>query len=211
MVGVGYLGQDSILARVSLVNHFGHCVYDKFVKPTEKVTDYRTAVSGVRPSDVAHGEEFKKVQKEVSDILLGRILVGHSLNNDLKVLFLDHPRRSIRDTAKYKPFRAAFGGRTPSLKNLTARMLGVAVQEGEHSSVQDAQAAVRLYTMFRKEWEKTLEDRKKTKAGRDKKVQHVNPNVQVRDVSASSSKSSTAKIAASSVKAPRYVDSDDSD
>ena len=29
------------------------------------------------------------------------------------------------------------------------RFLGVKVQEGEHSSVQDSQAAVRLYTMHR--------------------------------------------------------------
>merc|ERR1711862_181151 len=71
----------------------------------------------------------------------------------LKVLFLDHPKKMIRDTSKYKPFRTAFGGRTPSLKNLAERFLGVAVQTGEHSSVQDSQAAVRLYTMFRKEWE----------------------------------------------------------
>ena len=34
------------------------------------------------------------------------------------------------------------------LKILTAKMLGVTVQEGEHSSVQDAQATMRLYTMF---------------------------------------------------------------
>ena len=27
------------------------------------------------------------------------------------------------------------------------------VQTGEHSSVQDSQAAIRLYTMFRKDWE----------------------------------------------------------
>ena len=60
----------------------------------------------------------------------------------------------IRDTSTYKPFKTLFGGRTPSLKNLSARMLGVSVQQGEHSSVQDAQAAMRLYTMFRKDWEK---------------------------------------------------------
>ena len=66
----------------------------------------------------------------------------------------------IRDTSAYKPFRAAFGGRTPSLKNLSARMLGVTVQQGEHSSVQDAQATMRLYTMFKKDWEKELNKRK---------------------------------------------------
>ncbi len=56
MVGVGVRGQDSILARVSLVNHFGHCIYDKFVKPREKVTDYRTAISGIRREDLVHGK-----------------------------------------------------------------------------------------------------------------------------------------------------------
>merc|ERR1712018_800440 len=86
-------------------------------------------------------------QHEVAEILRGRVLVGHSLKHDLRVLFLDHPKRDIRDTASYKPFRAAFGGKTPSLKRVTERFLGVKVQEGEHSSVQDAQAAVRLYTI----------------------------------------------------------------
>merc|ERR1712020_195084 len=70
----------------------------------------------------------------------------------------------------YKPFRAAFGGRTPSLKNLSARMLGVAVQTGEHSSVQDAQAAMRLYTMFRKEWEASIEAKRGKKMSKLKKL-----------------------------------------
>lgn len=56
MVGVGPTGEDSIVARVSLVNQFGKCIYDKHVKPTEKVTDYRTAFSGVRPEDIKNGE-----------------------------------------------------------------------------------------------------------------------------------------------------------
>lgn len=57
MVGVGPDGEDSIVARVSLVNQFGKCIYDKYVKPTEKVTDYRTAVSGIRPDDIKNGEQ----------------------------------------------------------------------------------------------------------------------------------------------------------
>jgi len=163
MVGVGDDGEDSILARVSIVNHFGMCVYDKFVKPTEEVTDYRTAVSGIRPSDVRNGEEFKMVQKEVSDILRNRILVGHAIQNDLKVLFLPHPRKNIRDTSRYKPFRKLFNGRNPSLKNLSEQLLGVKVQTGEHNSVQDAQAAMRLYTMHLKRWEGELKNQRKGK------------------------------------------------
>uniref|UniRef100_A0A3Q0SNQ0 Exonuclease domain-containing protein n=1 Tax=Amphilophus citrinellus TaxID=61819 RepID=A0A3Q0SNQ0_AMPCI len=56
MVGVGPDGEDSILARVSIVNQFGKCIYDRYVKPTEKVTDYRTAVSGIRPEDIKDGD-----------------------------------------------------------------------------------------------------------------------------------------------------------
>lgn len=56
MVGVGKDGVESALARVSLVNQHGHCIYDKFVRPREKVTDFRTHVSGVRPCDLRDGE-----------------------------------------------------------------------------------------------------------------------------------------------------------
>ena len=55
MVGVGDDGKESILARVSIVNQYGCCIYDKFVKPTERVTDYRTKISGVRRADLLNG------------------------------------------------------------------------------------------------------------------------------------------------------------
>jgi len=58
MVGVGEDGKDSMLARVSVVNQYGCCIYDKFVKPTETVTDYRTRVSGVRRADLLHGNSY---------------------------------------------------------------------------------------------------------------------------------------------------------
>merc|ERR1712126_513872 len=69
MVGVGTDGVDSILARVSIVNHFGNVLYDKFVAPREKVTDYRTSVSGVRPEDLVNAPEFKLVQAEVAELI----------------------------------------------------------------------------------------------------------------------------------------------
>jgi len=159
MVGVGRGGEDSILARVSIVNHFGNLVYDTFVAATERVTDYRTAVSGVRPQDIADAPDFKTVQQKVSELIKGRILVGHAIHHDFKVLYLDHPRQLIRDTSKYKPFRAHFGGKTPGLKKLTERYIGVQVQTGEHSSVQDAQATMRLYTLVRTDWEKMIQEK----------------------------------------------------
>ena len=56
------------------------------------MTDYRTAVSGVRPEDLQGAPQFKEVQAEVSELLKGRILVGHAIKHDFKVLFLDHPK-----------------------------------------------------------------------------------------------------------------------
>ncbi|XP_027597334.1 RNA exonuclease 4 [Pipra filicauda] len=159
MVGVGPKGEDSIVARVSIVNQFGKCIYDKYVKPTEKVTDYRTAVSGIRPQNINAGEDFKTVQKEVADILKGRILVGHALKNDLKVLFLDHPQKKIRDTQRYKPFKERVKSSRPSLKLLCETLLNVKVQTSEHSSIQDAQAAMRLYTLEKKKWEAAVKNK----------------------------------------------------
>lgn len=155
MVGIGD-GQDSMIARVSIVNQDGICVYDKYVKPREEVQDYRTAVSGIRPHHLQSGEDFNIVQKEVSEILKGRLLVGHALHNDLDVLFLSHPKRFQRDTSRYKFFRRVTKGNTPSLKKLATELLGIDIQSGEHNSIEDARAAMQLYQLFRKKWENDI-------------------------------------------------------
>jgi RNA exonuclease 4 len=160
MVGID-TGKDNMLARVSLVNKYGNCIYDKYVLPSEPVVDYRTSVSGVRPKDLHNGERFETVQKEVAEILHGRILVGHAIKNDLTVLFLSHPRRAIRDTSRYKPFFKFSNGRTPSLRKLAQEVLGVKIQQGEHDSVVDARTAMKLYLLYRKEWEKALHSKYK--------------------------------------------------
>ena len=54
MVGTGPDGSYSMLARACIVNHHGHTLYDSFVAPMDKITDYRTNVSGVSPKDL-HG------------------------------------------------------------------------------------------------------------------------------------------------------------
>jgi RNA exonuclease 4 len=51
-------------------------VYDQFVRPPEKITDFRTRWSGVTPEALKGALTFRRAQKEVSDILEGRVLVG---------------------------------------------------------------------------------------------------------------------------------------
>ncbi|EGV64717.1 3'-5' exonuclease [Yamadazyma tenuis] len=155
-VGVGPEGEESALARVSIVNFYGYTVYDKFVKPREKVTDWRTWVSGVTPKHMKDAATFKQAQEETSKLLDGKILVGHAVHHDLDALFLSHPKYMIRDTTSFKPFRAIANGKTPSLKKLTKHFLKIDIQDGSHSSVEDARATMLLFRLHRKDFEKTL-------------------------------------------------------
>ncbi|KAH9889536.1 ribonuclease H-like domain-containing protein [Cubamyces lactineus] len=156
MVGVGIDGEESALARVSLVNFHGAVLLDAFVRPRERVVDYRTQWSGIRPTDMVHAKSFEEVQKQVADILKDRILVGHAVHNDLKALLLSHPRPLLRDTQSlsHKHKLPSARGRRPALRHLVQHELGLTIQSGEHSSVTDARATMALFRLHRKEWEK---------------------------------------------------------
>jgi RNA exonuclease 4 len=146
MVGVGpNPDRDSSLARVSAVNFNGEQVYDSYVKQKEMVTDWRTHVSGILPKHMVGARTLEQVQADVARLLDGNILVGHSVRNDLDALKLGHPRRDIRDTARHRPFRKFAGGATPRLKILAAELLGIQIQSGEHSSIEDARATMLLF------------------------------------------------------------------
>ncbi|KAG5463755.1 MAG: ribonuclease H-like domain-containing protein [Olpidium bornovanus] len=161
MVGVGPNGSESALARVSIVNFNGAVILDKFVKPREAVTDYRTP--------------------DVAGVIRGRTVVGHSLRHDFDALLLDHPRTHIRDTAACSKYRRLVKTKTPALKRLAELVLNERIQTGSHSSVcwtgrlrpavpvEDARIAMRLYKAVRTEWEAELKDRATKNAAAAKK------------------------------------------
>ncbi|XP_063726369.1 RNA exonuclease 4-like isoform X2 [Symsagittifera roscoffensis] len=156
MVGALKAGSFSLLARVSIVNSHGHPLYDKYVKPEVDITDYRTELSGITAEKLSEkGEPLQKVQKEVAQLLKGRVVIGHAIPNDFKVLFLSHPKRDTRDTSMYPPFRKLASGprKTPALRVLAEKILGIQIQSGEHDSIQDAQVAMKLYMTNRSKWE----------------------------------------------------------
>ncbi|KFD53851.1 hypothetical protein M514_05357, partial [Trichuris suis] len=134
-VGGGFDGSKDILARVSLVDGSLRCVYDKFVKTEETIVDYRTAVSGVRPENVANGESLPVVRREVAALISRRVLVGHGVRKDLDVIGLTHSRRLIRDTSTFPLFHKMLRTRLPKLRVLSATLLGEEIQNGEHDSV----------------------------------------------------------------------------
>lgn len=167
MVGIGTDGKKSALARASVTNWEGVVLLDTFVRVPERVTDFRTHVSGVRPKNIhVRNEEamdHEECRLAVGKLLLDKILVGHALKNDLGVLMLSHPRGDVRDTARYKPFMRATGRsggklRPRKLRDLVYEQLGQRIQvEGEaHSSVDDARASMELFQCVKGRWEKEL-------------------------------------------------------
>ncbi|KAJ2485153.1 3'-5' exonuclease [Coemansia sp. RSA 2320] len=156
MVGAGLKGSRSMLARVSIVNYYGHVVLDTFVKPLEPVTDYRTWVSGIRKADLVGARAFALVQAEVAELIRERVVVGHAIKNDLAALMLTHPPLLTRDTSRYEGFRKLNKGSAPSLRKLAASVLSITIQEGEHSSVTDAKTTMLLYRKAKDDWEKIL-------------------------------------------------------
>merc|ERR1712079_254323 len=100
------------------------------------------------PELIANAPSYDTVRSSVLNILKKKIIVGHGMEHDFEVLDYYPPAATIRDSAKY--FKL---GKTPSLKSLVDRYLDMQIQSGEHSSVEDAQAVMKLYLMFRDKWE----------------------------------------------------------
>ncbi|PTB39815.1 3'-5' exonuclease [Trichoderma asperellum] len=145
MVGVGPGGHESALARISIVDFHGRQIYDSYVKPVERVTNWRTTVSGISQKEMRFARDFSEVQKEVDDIIKDKILIGHDIKHDLDALKLSHSPRNIRDTAKYPAFKKYGNGRKPALKVLAKEILGIEIQSGPHSSTEDARATMLLF------------------------------------------------------------------
>jgi len=168
MVGIGHEGLDSALARLSIINWDNQLVLDTYVRVQEEVTDYRTFVSGIKREDIesASAMSLEEVQYVASQILRGKILIGHGLHNDLKVIGITHPWCDIRDTTTYEPYMRETlirKGESPvlrprKLRDLAWEKLGeqIQVMGTAHSPIEDAIATMKLYKEVRAKWEMSL-------------------------------------------------------
>lgn len=141
-------GTKMVLTRISIVNFQGEVVYDTYVQPREHITDYLTKYSGIT-KEILDGvtTTLEEVQEKILlTVSTTDILIGHSLNSDLRVLKLKHPR--VIDTAVIYHHNRGPPAK-PSLKWLTLTHLGRTIQLGEqtgagHSSVEDLLACLDL-------------------------------------------------------------------
>ncbi|XP_069019504.1 apoptosis-enhancing nuclease [Embiotoca jacksoni] len=161
MVGTGPGGRCSELARCSVLDYRGNVLYDKYVRPCQPVTDFRTRWSGIRRRDLHNATPFAQAREEILRVLEGKVVVGHSIYNDFEALDILHPGHMVRDTCTTRLLSRLAGfprQRCPSLKILANKLLNRKIQVGRrgHCSVEDAQAALDLYKLVEGEWEQEL-------------------------------------------------------
>lgn len=166
MVGTGPKGSISQLARCSLVSYSGDVVYDKYIKPAAPVTDYRSRWSGIRPRDLANATPYAEARKEILNLLGGKLVIGHAIHNDFRVLSYSHPAALTRDTSRFPPLNRKAGldeKQVASLKRLTKAIFNREIQTGKrgHSSVEDARATMALYKVVEEQWEKEIASKSK--------------------------------------------------
>jgi RNA exonuclease 4 len=171
MVGGGRNGMKSLLARCSVVtldhipthHDIGNnksspqksqkknitslnqnlvVLYDKYIIPREKITDYRTEWSGITKSTYSNNNSsipivsFHQCQNEITQLFASIsnkkvVVVGHALENDFEVLEITHPISLIRDTAFFVPYMRQVKTKMYSrkLSVLSSEELGIDIQQ----------------------------------------------------------------------------------
>lgn len=132
-------GPEQVLARVSMVDSSNSVILDVLVKPEQEITDYVTKYLGITEEMLSKATwTHEDVQKRLLELVgLQDVLIGHSLELDLRVLRLRHPR--IVDTALV--FDHTFGPPLkPALRWLASKFLGRDIQNNVagHNSIEDA-------------------------------------------------------------------------
>ncbi|KAL6307315.1 hypothetical protein BKA93DRAFT_727854 [Sparassis latifolia] len=137
------------LTRVCMIDYAsGKVIFDQLVKPKKPIQDYLTRWSGITAEALDPvTTTFEEVQSHIISLLSASptpVLVGHSLESDLKALKICHPH--CIDTAviyhhpRGRPLK-------PGLAWLTKKWCGREIQnrgEGGHDPEEDARACLDL-------------------------------------------------------------------
>ncbi|KAJ1350975.1 hypothetical protein KIN20_006907, partial [Parelaphostrongylus tenuis] len=133
------------LARLSVVDMNNKPVLDVIVKPRNTVIDYNTRFSGLTANQVESSTvDLNEAQNSLFQFVNERsILIGHSLESDLKAMRLRHER--VVDTAVVFEHRHGFPYKR-ALRNLASEYLQKIIQEDDsgHDSQEDSATCMSL-------------------------------------------------------------------
>ncbi|KAM0343748.1 hypothetical protein ACHAPU_008175 [Fusarium lateritium] len=148
----GVRNGNSEIVSICVVDLFsGEVLLDTFVRPREQIVDWRTNIHGIRPSTLSLAAGQAKVldgwetarQELFKHINTDTVMIGHSIQNDLKALRLSHT--TVVDTAILTS-DAVYGtgshsGRCWGLESLCADLLKLRIRKSKtHSALEDTMA-----------------------------------------------------------------------
>jgi len=122
--------------HVTLISYDGQVIYSTYVMPRYKVIDYREKITGIIDFSKYDFRLYDDVKLDIDRIIGDSIVVGHAIFDDLDLFGL---KKTYFDTL------SLVDGQRVSLQVMMAYVFGVAIQNGVHSSIDDAMSAMLLY------------------------------------------------------------------
>uniref|UniRef100_A0A158PMQ5 Putative rnase h (inferred by orthology to a S. mansoni protein) n=1 Tax=Anisakis simplex TaxID=6269 RepID=A0A158PMQ5_ANISI len=133
------------LARISVVDMKDELVLDVLVRQKHKIVDCNTRFSGLTEDQIQDAEcDLQKAQDRLFELVNSEsILIGHSLESDLKAMRIVH--NNVVDTSIVYPHRLGLPFKR-ALKTIAAEVLQLIIQEdvSGHDSKEDSSACMRL-------------------------------------------------------------------
>ncbi|KAJ1724940.1 poly(A)-specific ribonuclease [Coemansia erecta] len=148
------------LARLSVVRANGGLLHgmpfiDDYVEILRPIADYASQYSGIYAGDLEKGTSpfklstMKEVYKKLRLLADSRcIIIGHGLKHDFRICNIVVPPAQQRDTMVL--FQTSMYIRPIALRFLYWFFFQKCIQTREHSSVEDAQATLKVYESYAK-------------------------------------------------------------